>query len=97
MQPFRLVCLAVVVIAAALGCSPSEDKTKTAEAPAASDGKLVEHRDANGNLFCPVMKQVIDRVDLAAGHVDYEGKRYYVCCAVCLKKFNDDPAKYASR
>ncbi len=40
---------------------------------------------------CPVMKgNAIDKKLF----VDYEGKRIYVCCNVCLAEVKKDPAKY---
>ena len=32
----------------------------------------------------------------AAGHVDYEGHRYYFCGLGCVKKFQADPARFVS-
>ncbi len=39
---------------------------------------------------CPVMGDKIDK----QFYVDYEGKRVYLCCDSCPKKFEADPAKY---
>lgn len=47
---------------------------------------------------CPVMPgSLVVKVDAeAAGLVrDYEGVRYYLCCAACGPMFDADPAKYA--
>ena len=40
---------------------------------------------------CPVMKgnEINKKV-----FVDYEGKRIYMCCPMCLKTVKSDPAKY---
>ncbi|MBI1331680.1 MAG: YHS domain-containing protein [Armatimonadetes bacterium] len=48
-----------------------------------------------GELLCPVNGDVVASPDKAAGFQDYEGKRYYFCCAGCPDKFKADPAKYA--
>ncbi|WP_315552473.1 hypothetical protein [Microbacterium aurum] len=47
---------------------------------------------------CPVMpgNMVVKTDAEAAGLVrDYEGVRYYLCCAGCGPKFDADPAVYA--
>lgn len=48
---------------------------------------------------CPVMvgTAVTKSVAVAAGLFrDYEGERYYFCCAGCGPAFDSDPAKYAA-
>lgn len=48
---------------------------------------------------CPVMpgSMVVPADAEAAGLVrDYEGTRYYLCCAGCGPKFDADPARYAA-
>nr|WP_172802053.1 YHS domain-containing protein [Agrococcus carbonis] len=48
---------------------------------------------------CPVMVgSTILKADAeAAGLVrDYEGTRYYLCCAACGPLFDAEPAKYVS-
>ena len=30
-------------------------------------------------------------------YVDYNGKRIYVCCEMCIEKVNEDPAKYIKK
>ena len=47
---------------------------------------------------CPVMRgsTVVKAVAEAAGLFrDYEGQRYWFCCAGCGPAFDADPAKYA--
>ena len=39
---------------------------------------------------CPVGKAKAD----SSVYLDYEGKRYYFCCAGCRKAFEADPEKY---
>ena len=41
--------------------------------------------------FCPVMpgSRVQERY-----HVDYAGRRIYLCCASCIRKFRRNPDKY---
>jgi YHS domain-containing protein len=48
---------------------------------------------------CPVMcgSLVVRAEAEAAGLVrDYEGKRYWLCCAACGPLFDADPARYAT-
>ena len=45
------------------------------------------------NTVCPVSGEEIDS-DITA---TYNGKTYGLCCKRCLKKFNNDPEKYASK
>jgi YHS domain-containing protein len=55
--------------------------------------------DANAETAeCPVMRgsTVVKAVAEAAGLFrDYEGQRYWFCCAGCGPAFDADPAKYA--
>lgn len=54
---------------------------------------------AGGMAECPVMvgSPVVIEVAEAAGLFrDYEGTRYYFCCAGCGPAFDADPAKYAA-
>lgn len=44
-------------------------------------------------LYCPAMKQKVASYGKASGYVDYDGVRYYMCCAGCEKTFLKDPAK----
>jgi YHS domain-containing protein len=58
-------------------------------------GQLLVHRDAKGNLMCPVMGTMVESEAKAVGFSDYNGKRYYFCCDGCKPSFDKDPAKYA--
>ena len=45
----------------------------------------------DANTTCPVMlKEEVDP-DL---HVDYKGRRIYMCCTKCKRRFLNDPEKY---
>jgi len=49
-------------------------------------------------MTCAVMTK--NPVDIAAAtkkhmYADYNGKRYFFCCAGCPEAFKKDPAKYA--
>jgi YHS domain-containing protein len=45
--------------------------------------------------FCPVMKHETKATD-AGGYADFNGTRFYLCCADCLKEFKASPAKFAA-
>ena len=53
------------------------------------------HKNAKGQLVCPVMKSTVASAKKAAGFSDYKGIRYYFCCAGCKPSFDKNPAKYA--
>lgn len=72
-------------------------------APAAPDTSAVaidrgESADDDATT-CPVMvgNAVSKQAAIAAGLFrDFEGERYYFCCAGCGPAFDSDPAKYAA-
>lgn len=48
---------------------------------------------------CPVMKgSIVVKADAEAAGLyrDYEGNRYWLCCAGCGPTFDADPARYAA-
>lgn len=47
-------------------------------------------------LFCPVMSESIANYTKASGYADFEGVRYYFCCAGCDQTFAKEPAKYVA-
>ena len=49
---------------------------------------------APAELLDPVCGMTIAPED-AAGHVDYQGQRYYFCCQACKMEFDDNPDAYA--
>lgn len=54
---------------------------------------------AGATAECPVMvgsPVVIAQAEAAGLFRDYEGTRYYFCCAGCAPRFDADPAKYAA-
>lgn len=54
--------------------------------------KEVGLQDA-GNKFCPVSG---DKVS-GKHFVEYQGKRYGLCCKMCASKFNKDPQKFLAQ
>ena len=45
-------------------------------------------------LYCPVMGSPVKSYAKASGYADYDGVRYYFCCAGCDTKFAAEPAKF---
>jgi YHS domain-containing protein len=52
--------------------------------------------DTNKQAICPVMKSPIDKkVAEEKGLMrEYNGEKYYLCCAGCGPLFDKDPTKY---
>ena len=46
-----------------------------------------------GNKFCPVSGDPVS----GTSFVEYQGKRYGLCCPMCEKPFLADPAKYIAQ
>lgn len=63
-----------------------------------SDSTTMKHKDHADakpwNTMCPVMQE---EVDPEVKTVEYNGKNYGFCCKSCIKKFKNDPAKYAAK
>lgn len=53
-----------------------------------------EFRNAEGQLVCPVMGDVIADVEHAQGSAELDGKTYYFCCDSCSRTFAADPVRY---
>lgn len=47
------------------------------------------------NKICPVSHEEVGKNGMAPHKVTYNGKVYNLCCNMCDKDFNKDPAKYA--
>lgn len=62
---------------------------KDPEAQLAKLGELDQIVESQQTL-CPVSGDPID----AKVSTDYKGRRVYFCCAMCIKDFQADPAKY---
>ncbi len=81
------------------GCSKKADDSGATGAETSSNqsvtpAEVTAYRDEAGHLFCPVMQVEIASEGDAVGHYDYEGVRYYFCCAACPDRFQADPDKY---
>lgn len=78
-------------------CSTTPDKDLAATMPAEATNLLAAGGDRLAE--CPVMigSQVVKADAEAAGLFrDFEGNRYWFCCAGCGPLFDADPAKYAA-
>jgi YHS domain-containing protein len=45
-------------------------------------------------LFCPVSNELVASPTEASDYSDYQGARYYFCCAGCKPQFDKSPDKY---
>nr|WP_233163740.1 YHS domain-containing protein [Glycomyces salinus] len=65
-----------------------------------ANGGCGHHEPAAGEetAECPVMGGTVVRSDAEAEGLfrDFEGRRYWFCCAACAPQFDADPAKYAT-
>ena len=85
-------------------CCASKSEAKSAGACAAkAEGAAVMAGDSvpavqpaiesNAQTICPVMGKPINK----SIHVDYNGKRVYLCCSACVSAFMADPEKYLKK
>lgn len=63
-----------------------------------SAAAVVKEATMDGNpdevVQCPVMGTKLKKKD-AVAVLDYKGKKYYICCKMCVEKFENDPEKYS--
>ncbi len=50
--------------------------------------------DGEDTAVCPVMGTKVNK-NKAYAVKEYKGKKYYLCCAGCVKEFDKNPEKYA--
>ena len=55
------------------------------------------HKNAAGEVECPIMEAAVKSPDRSVGYQDYNGVRYYFCCDMCPEKFRANPSKYAEK
>lgn len=60
------------------------------------DSKTLTALPKKEALTCPVMKSPVASISKASGFADFEGTRYYFCCAGCDTKFKANPASYVA-
>ncbi|THV29070.1 YHS domain-containing protein [Glycomyces paridis] len=74
-------------------CSTQDKAAEACHAPVDADEKRPEEL-----AECPVMTgSTVVKADAEAAGLfrDFEGERYWFCCAGCGPAFDADPAKYA--
>lgn len=93
--------MASLLLVLLLGCG-AEPRSEATAAPAATataatadPSGLPAFVNDKGELACPVMGDTIASPDRAAGHTDFDGKRYYFCCNSCEHLFAENPEAYA--
>ncbi|OGV46188.1 MAG: hypothetical protein A2X46_12375 [Lentisphaerae bacterium GWF2_57_35] len=75
--------MSAVVMLAGIVVSEAQD-----EQPVQASGQAIKPQ-----TVCPVMGGTIDK-NL---YVDYQGKRVYVCCKMCIQEVQKDPTKYIKK
>lgn len=80
--------------------APSSCCSTKAPSPAIADNGRQNLLDAVGDetVTCPVMGGTANKKSAEAVGLyrDYEGTRYWFCCAGCGPAFDANPAKYAA-
>ncbi|MEN9785357.1 MAG: hypothetical protein RLZZ299_621 [Pseudomonadota bacterium] len=87
--------LALLPLLLACAGAPSVSAPASTPPAAALPAGLTAFVNDDGKLACPVMGDVVDGPDKAAGHTDHQGKRYYFCCDSCAQLFEEQPERYA--
>jgi hypothetical protein len=103
-----LIAISLFALSAFAACCSGEKKTacSTTDKPAAcaahqdsvAQPAAVKQAQADpgaskalvAQTKCPVMGEPINK----KLYVDYQGKRIYVCCGMCLGQVKEDPAKW---
>lgn len=72
-------------------------KTETNES-AVKEGAKESKMDGDPEeiVQCPVMGTELKKKDAVAVY-EYKGKKYYLCCGMCVKSFSADPEKYIKK
>jgi YHS domain-containing protein len=73
----------VIIILAVAGCGDSNSSS-----PAHGDDTQTV------NNVCPIMPSKPVEKQFYA---DYEGKRYYLCCKLCVDQFNKNPKRWVAK
>ena len=62
-----------------------------------ADGRVDLLAVSGDQVECPVMGGAVVPAQAEAAGLfrDYDGTRYYFCCAGCAPRFDADPARYA--
>ncbi|WP_402839774.1 YHS domain-containing protein [Microbacterium sp. GXS0129] len=69
-----------------------------AHATVSADGRVDLLATSGDHVECPVMGGTVVPAQAEAAGLfrDYDGTRYYFCCAGCAPRFDADPARYAA-
>jgi YHS domain-containing protein len=68
-----------------------------AQTAVSADGRVDLLAASGDQVECPVMGGAVVPAQAEAAGLfrDYDGTRYYFCCAGCAPRFDADPARYA--
>lgn len=68
-----------------------------AQTAVSADGRVDLLVASGDQVECPVMGGAVVPAQAEAAGLfrDYDGTRYYFCCAGCAPRFDADPARYA--
>lgn len=101
--PASFVVLLAAVSLLATGCGKEEPTgptstpagtTAPSKTPATPPAKAADAEAVQiTQKLCPVMGGEIDK----SIYTDYEGRRVYFCCEMCVDTFKNDPAKYLKK
>lgn len=52
----------------------------------------------SAKAICPVMNTLVDTKAARSQKMvrEFQGKKYYLCCKICVKLFDKNSAKYAA-
>jgi len=88
MRNMGMVVLAAVIAGAFIFGAAHLAPDAAAQAAAKEKGVVVDA----GNKTCPVTGDAVNGKDFYV----YKGKRYGLCCPMCVGVFGDDPEKYSA-
>ena len=75
------------------GCKKKTESTAPAIQKAKIEKEVSEVSGTIEQTTCPVMGNPIDK----NVSTDYNGKRVYFCCPMCIDKFKSEPEKYMKK
>ncbi len=74
---------------------PEPEVVQEDEPEDSTEGFTTVFMNEDGELLCPVMEVILDSEDVAEGHQDYKGTRYWFSTAEAAAMFREDPEKFA--
>ena len=84
------VVFGFILIGTLTSCAKEEASQPTTPTVAQGQSQAVEV----GNKICPVSGDKVGEMGKVET-IEYNGKVYNLCCAMCKKDFNKDPEKYS--